>query len=553
MLDKELIIEHNTENTSVNDSGRDSLPHQESLSSGKKAKPSPFLEECLICLGSQETVEAKIECALSFMEKAIAQEKSADFKGFWDVRMHCLELFKENVSPFLRPQLWSKFSDLSKEARRLKDVLDEQSHFAAEQIDIAITAIESGLDQSAQEMEKEPVLDLDPHAYALKANLSFYKTAQAELNQLNLFASRITSLRKELIKTEMRIRTKNKFFERMSKAGDRVFPRRKGLIQEISQTFSKDIEQFIQMHFGSTASRLSIFDLREEIKALQSAAKLLTLNTQSFGKTRLALSECWDKLKEKDKERKEEFDKKKEIFQKNCEQLKALLDESLNKFDGEQLNVCQALLFLEGFNTEMRAKELGRDEVKALREQALSYREKVEAKQKMQEEERQKHELLRMQQKKALFDQFFLKCQTLLEKAKELSAEDLIQERDLILEEIQKSGLGKFEKNELDKSLKSLKDILRKKREEALLTLPEDERLALEQLKILLAEKLEHRQEIKERMEHYRKLLGSSGLSFEKSMDYNARASEEKEAYEQAQIAVRDIEMKIEKLETIPL
>lgn len=529
------------------------LTHSEPLTTDempqiRKEKTNPAFTNFLKEIEELKTPEAKIEKALKFMELAIAQEDSADFKGFWDVRMKCLELFKENVPPFLRNQLWNKFSELSKEARRLKDILDEQSNFAAEQIDMATAAIEKGLSEINETIANEPDLNLPPHAYALKGNFNLYSRTQAELAHLNLFATRITSLRKELIKTDMRVRVKNKFFERLSKAGDLVFPRRKALIQEISQAFLADVERFIQQHFVQE-SRLSVFDLREEIKALQSCAKQFTLNTQVFGKTRLQLSECWDKLKEKDKERKAEFDKKKEVFKENAEALKTALDETFAKFDSGEINMHQAMDFLDGFTGQMRAQELGKDEVKDLREQVSAHREKIQGLLKIQEEERKAQENLRSQQKRELFEEFQNRSKELLEKGSSMGADELIKERDLFVEELQKSTLGKSEKLELEKALKALKDVLRQKREDALLALPADERLALEQLKELLSEKQEHRQEIKERMEQYRKLLGSSGLSFEKSLDYNARALEEKEAYEKAQVAVREIEKKIENLE----
>lgn len=447
----------------------------------KDQRISPLFEAFLKEIEGVEASEIKIEKALNFMEKAISQEQGADFRGFWDVRMKCLELFKENVSPFVRGALWNRLSELSKEARKLKEMLDEQSDFAAEQIDIAVQAIEKGLDELGNAIMQGPDFQIPPYAYALKENRNLYKQWQTELEHLNLYAAKITSLRKELIKTDMRVKVKNKFFERMSKAGDRVFPRRKNLIQDISRIFSEDIERFIQTHFENP-TRLSIFDLREEIKALQSCAKQFTLNTQSFGKTRLQLSECWDQLKEKEKERKEEIKKEEEV-------------------------------------------------------------------KKAQDEEKQKQEENRLRQKRELFDSFQGRLNNLLDRASSLESEALIAERDQLAAELQKSALSKAEKIELEKSLKTIKDVLRQKREEALLALPADEQLALEQLKALLLEKQAYRQEIKERMQHYRKLMGSSNLSLEKSMEYSARAREEKEDYEKAGAALEEIEQKIENLE----
>lgn len=554
-MQNEETLEHNSIENPQSDSTHELNPPIENPTeikprAVKKERATPLVENFFKELDALTEVEAKIEFAIAFMEKAIAQENTADFKSFWEARMKCLSLFKENVPPFLRNQLWTKFSELSKEARRLKDMLDEQSDFAAEQIDMAIGAIEMGLDQLPETLAGEPDLELPGYAYALKENFNLYNNAQRELVHLNLFASRITSLRKELIKTEMRVRVKNKFFERMSKAGDRVFPRRKNLIQEISQAFSGDVDHFIKQCFDNPDSKVALFDLREEIKALQSAAKFFTLNTQSFSQTRLKLSECWDKLKEMDKERKQELDKKREVFKKNQEELSLKMQDASAKFESGELNSAQSLAFLDQIQVEMRACDLGRDELKTLREQISDFKDKVQAKQKIHDEERMKAEELRNKQKRELFENFKSKCTEFIQSAKDATSEDLVAKRDELLDEIQKSALSKLEKNELDRILKPLKEILREKREQALLSLPADERQALEQLKELLCQKREQRQEIKERIEQYRKLLGASGLSFEKSLDYSARLAEEKENYEKAQESVQEIEAKIESLES---
>lgn len=525
------------------------LPKSSDANAHRKEKTPSLLDHFLKELDEKNSVESKIEFAIDFMEKSINKEQNADFKAFWEARMKCLALFKENIPPFLRNQYWLKFSELSKQARRLKDLLDTESDFAAEQIDIAVSDIEKGLDHIAEIIANEADLELPIYTEALKKNSSFYNTGQRELKHLNLFATRITSLRKELIKTEMRIRSKNKFFDRLSKAGDRIFPRRKELIQEISQVFSSDVENFIQQCFHQE-NRYPIFDLREEIKALQAAAKVFTLNTQTFSHTRLVLSEYWDKLKEKDKERKQEIDKRKEFFRKNKEELKAQIDEALAKFEREEANPHQSLSFIDEMFTTMRKTDLGKEDVKSLRDSISLFQAKILAKQKTFEDERLKQEEIRNHQKRELFEKYRNKSQELLNQSKELSAEEIVSQKEELTEEIQRSSLSKLEKLELDKLFKQFKEILREKKEQALMALPADEKLALQQLKELLLQKKEQRNECKERVEHYRKLLGSSNLSFEKSLEYNSCMVAEKESYEKAQKAVQDIEMKIGKLET---
>lgn len=553
MQDEEISLEqcHGEPSESKESCSRESEPGAKGgKQAHKKERHSPQFEGLLKELEAIETAEGKLEKTLAFMEKSIGEGQSADFKTFWDARMKCLTLFKENIPPFLRTQLWTKFSELSKEARRLKDILDEQSEFAAEQIDIAITSIESELDHLQNTLEKGSDFRLATQAFALKNHFDLYARCQQELFHLNLLASRITSLRKELIKTDMRIRVKNKFFERMSKAGDRVFPRRKSLIQEISQAFASDVNQFIQHNFGSGESRVPLFEIREEIKALQSAAKDFTLNTQVFSQTRLLLSECWDKLKEKDKERKEEFDKRREVFKQNEVELAAKIEEAETQFHNGELNLTQAAAFQDAFAKEMRARELGREEVKTLKDKLQAFRDKVGEMQRAADADRHRQDQERLQQKRALFQGFHQKCLELLENGKTQTSDELLKGKELLAEEIQNSALGKAEKQELDKTLKPIKEILRAKREEALLNLPADKRLALEQLKELLKQKCEERQEVQENIKRYRKLIGASGNSIEKSMEYNAQIGQEREALDRVQEAVKEIEGKIDTLES---
>lgn len=510
-----------------------------------KEKPSAELQQFLTGLEQQKDAEAKLDFAFGFMKTCISHDPPF-FKGFWESRIKCLELFKENISPSFRAQKWAEFSELSKEARRMKDQLDEQSSFATEQIDIAINAIEKELESPPEEAS----FSLPEEAHSLASNLNFYKATQNQLHHLNLLATRITSLRKELIKTEMRIRIKNKFFDRLSKTGDQIFPRRKTLIQELSQTFMADVEKFIGRHFSQNESRESIFRLREEIKALQQTAKLLTLNTQAFSQTRLHLSECWDKLKEQDKERKVEFDKRKDEFKKNEAEFKEMIEAAKAKFESNEHSPFQAEAALDEISHVMRSKELGRDEVRSLRTLLMEVKDKIHEKQKELDKQREQQEEIRQQQRRQLYQELREKLESFLNSAKELAQEVILAQKEELTSEIQKSSLSKPEKAELEKLLKNLKDILREKKEMALRSLPADDRQALEQLKELLKQKQEERQEIKEMVEHYRKQSGLSGVSFEKGLEYSALMTEEKEKLEKANDSVKEVETKIGELES---
>lgn len=524
-------------------------PSQEAQNPMIEKEINAHFEEFKNSLNQLPDAESKLKAAITFMEDALQKSKTPDFKSFWDARKICLDLFKDSMPPAARSHLWSKYHELSKEAKRLKDILDEQSNFAVEQIGMAIQSLEEEIANIPASLEQTPSISLPENCWPLEKEFHFYDLHQKELNLLNAYASRINALRKELIKTEMRIRIKNKFFQQLSKAGDHVFPRRKELIQEISQHFINNVDQFIKSHFERFNEKESIFSLRESIKGLQGAAKFLTLNTQAFNQTRMSLSECWDKLKEFDKERKKEFADKKELFKANADAINLSIAEVLQKFNENTLGIGEANKAIDDIVSKMRAASLGRDEVRFLREELAKLKDAVHAKVQALQDERLKQDEMRDKQRKEAVQAFADNIQNLLGDASQETAESLISRRDALLEEIQASPLLKTDKQELEKKLRPIKDILIEKKEQALMSLPEDKRQALEQLKELLKQRKERRQKIKDQLELLRKSKGSSGLDFEKAMQFNEEINIEKERFDQANASVREIEIKIKEME----
>lgn len=270
------------------------------------------LQEMQGYIDAQSDPDAKLALAIGFMEKALAQSGSPQFRIFWELRKRCQEFFRESLPPGVRTTLWARYTELSDEARRLKGILNEQTEFAVEQIEMAVKGIEEDLERIPQLIENTPKVPLPVYCQALESRESTYQAIQHELNLLNASASRVNALRKELIKTDMRIGQKNRLFQRLSAAGDRIFPRRKELIKTMSDAFTSDVDQFIAVAFGKGPGD-ALAGIREEIKSLQTMAKTLTLNTQSFNSTRKHLSECWDKLKEVQKTQRQERIKKQAI------------------------------------------------------------------------------------------------------------------------------------------------------------------------------------------------------------------------------------------------
>jgi hypothetical protein len=495
--------------------------------------------------------DTKLQLAIDFMEASLGLGGSPHFKNFWEARRLALPLFKDNVSPMLRNVLWTKYSELSKEARRLKEILDEQSAFAVEQIDMAIKALEDDINQYEEQVEKSSLNENLPFPQFLKDKESFYYQMQKQLNILNTQASRINGLRKELLKTEMRIRQKNKFFQRLSAAGDLVFPKRKELIKQISQEFMEDVERFIQTSFSEHGFGDSLFVLREEIKSLQGLAKVLTLNTNSFTQTRMRLSNCWDQIKAEEKDRKKERSQQKVFYKQNADIIRKSikeLDETVETGIESNPNAWQNSL--QDLVSKMRNIELGRDDIKELRDELHEVRKKIQDKSKREENARLEQEEEKKKQKRAKFEAFKNQINTLVKQSDQFEAENLVNEREALLIQLQESTLTKIEKQELERLMKPLRDIINEKKEQALLNLSEDDRESLTQLQEVLKQRKERRQEVKNQIEVLRKASGSSSLDFEKAMQFTTQVNEEKERLEKMNQSVDEVEKKISQLKS---
>lgn len=493
------------------------------------------------------TPEEKISYGLQFMRGSISQEGTPRFREFWEARRHLLMLFKQNLNAAIRSKLWNEYVELTVEARRLKEILEEQSAFAMEQIDLAIKAIEQDVQNLDALVGQSAIVELPQGTRTIARKSEKYGMIQSELNLLNTLASRLSALRKEIIKTEMRIRYKTKFFKRLSELGDSVFPRRKKLIEQISQEFRGDVESFIDSHFkGDEVIGAPYYALREEIKALQGLAKFLTLNTSVFTATRSKLSECWDKIKVLEKVHKQEFQQRKQEWAENRAPIDAKFQELKEQAAGMDLaQVDEALIEIQN---QMRETDLSKDDLRQLRNEIQQIRapyleQQEKERQEIERQEREKQQI-RKDKVAALKDRV-----ALLLKDTESDADELQKSIEAIRGEVEALSLSKFEQLQFDKLAKPLKDLIAERKESALLNLSADDLQVLEQLREVLKQRKQRRQEIREQLEAYRKALSGSGLDFEKAMNYREQMDQEKERLEKANASILEVEQKISEIE----
>ncbi len=502
------------------------------------SKDSEKFERFRAELEGKEKLEEKLRCCLFFMKEALSQEKIPAFRDFWEAKRLCLFLFKESLPGRVRMILWKEYLEITEEVREVKKVLDEQSSFAEEQIDLAIQGLKEELNNFSTQV-KEVRFDV-PSSLKLQ-NRTVYEEKQRELDLFNFYAGRLQALRKELIKTQMRIRSKNRFFGELSKVGDQIFPRRKELIQEISSACEEDIDRFVSKEFSLSSP--PYFGLKDQIKALQGFAKALTLSTSSFNKVREALSGCWEQIREKERnfreERAEQREETKKKLQGLSPKIEALKEEALSF----SVTLEEAEKKARALVEEVKELRVGRDEMKSLRSELdgilkplVDKVREEEQKQKAAEEEKKRE---RIEKQEALFTH----VRELLDQAEGMELKPLLDK----WEALQKEGEGLFGEGTkgaiLESRLGAIFDHVQEKKWESILE--ENGEGLTSSLHLLLEERIKEKRKVKGAIEAYRKIVGGSSLNLEQSMLYQELLGEEKLRLDTIETLIEEIEEKL--------
>lgn len=509
---------------------------------------SPAFREFEAKLAQLSTPEEKISLGLAYMTSSISQEGPPRFREFWDARKCTLECFKENINSVIRKKLWDEYDELTKKARVLKQLLEEQSAFAIEHLEEAIKALEADANNFEALLARVGDVEFPDQCPTVKEKAATYNQIQRELNLLNIFASRMHGLRKEVVKTDMRMRFKTKFFKKMSQVSDLIFPKRKQLIDQISQQFLSDVETFIADHFkGEEVVGAPYFALREEIKALQGMAKVLTLSSSAFNRTRLKLSECWDKIKVLEKEHKKEIYAKKQASQENRQTIEKKIEEL--RVVSLEMPLPELDKALDELSKEMRQIELHRADVIYLRDQLTALRNPHLAaeKERIKSSEAAAAELLR--QKREKLADVKDKMALLVKEGSEEEISTLEQKVAAFKEEVKCLGCSRTDLQQFDRLFRQMNDVVSDVKERNLLNLSDDDRSALESLRNLVEQKKKRRKEVKEQIEIYRRGLTSTGFDFEKAFQLQELMDQEKEMLEKLNSGIEELELKIADLE----
>lgn len=474
--------------------------------------------------------EEKVRLALDFMKGALSSDSTPNFRDFWDAKRLCLDLFKEKIPARLRTVFWAEYIELSEEIRKVKEILDENASFAKEQIELAISALKDDVEAFDERLEDLESIEV-PQVEILEGKEEFYIEKQKELSLLNNFAGRANSLRKELIQTEMRIRNKNRLFEKLSKLGDGIFPRRKEAVKTISEGFLADIEKFV---FDEKRA----FAQKEEIKGLQSFAKTLALNAATFSQARERLSGFWDQIKQSEKEQHQKKAQEREKYRENFELFLPKIEDLKECEKLEEAEKKEAVIL-----EEMRATPLGKEEVQDLKKKLRDAKAPLERKQlellekQREAEKREKERKLQAQQN--LLDQLG----ELLDHAESLPADKLVEKWDALVKEEKALKTEGLEKERIVLRLETIADQIQEKKWQDLKEKNSEE--VTHELHELLDERHKARRKCKETLESHRKVVGGSGLSLEQSLLYQEMIGDEKIRLDAIETIIEELEEKL--------
>jgi len=501
---------------------------------------SAFLKQ----LEGLEKVEDKLKCSIDFMRSTLSKEKIPAFRDFWDAKKLCLSFFKENIPSRMRNLFWKDYVALSDEIRKIKEILDEKSSFAYEQIDLVIQALEKDLQEFDTSIAAMHPLEVPKEAKYLKENQAAYQERQNTLTRLNILGAQIHALRKELVDTPMRMRKKNEQFDKLSKLGDQVFPRRKELMKSVAELFLADIDRFVE---AFCLDYPPFFALKEEIRAMQGFAKVLTLNSASFSRSRKLLSGCWDQIKEKESKYREKRSSEKNRFKENFDQIAPKIQALKEECAAYAISLEGANQKIDAILKEMRELELGKDEIKRLKKHLFETRKPLEEKQEQDRIKQKEAEALaskkQMEAQGALSDQML----EVLNQAKGLALTTLVEKWESLVKEEKALFVEGHGIDLLANRLSWIADHIQEKKWQALLD--ENPQDLIDSLNVILEERKKERLNLKEKTDVHRKIAGGSGLSFEQSLLYQELIEEEKTRLDSIELMIEEIEEKLFDLE----
>lgn len=487
----------------------------------------PVFEAVFAEIDGEKESDKKLALSIKFMRDALDDGKKARFGDFWRMKKISLELFKNDIHPTKRAFFWTDYTTLLARAHELQRILEDETNFQVEQIDLAVRGLEKEWDSKDLAVAKVGGFEFQ----GLAENLVMQKLCQ-ELYFMESLRSRILDLRGDLLSLEMRISLKNKMLERLSSLGDLVFPKRKQLIVEIGQVLSSEVALFIEENFvlekGALKPNRNIFSLREKTKQLQLVLKNVNVTNEVYRRVRSQLSQAWEILTEADRLRKlekEKASKEEAVF------LADLLERSNGLVVDETL-----MQRVKGISEEMQAKKVSREVYRKVR--------------------------LILDKKVALFESALRKEEEVRKEKEEISKLEASRVVDAALEELEKllPKIGSMEFSEVATIFDEKKRLLSKEglekrqmiRFEHLLVAFEDEMLVLEvsqsedsEIEAVLEKRLSLRNHLKGAIQRLREEITNVGLDFALALELRSIVDSSKARLEEMEERIEVLHQKL--------
>jgi hypothetical protein len=485
----------------------------------KNKDPTPY-ELFQNDLKEKKTPDEKLEAIVVFMRESLAQKGVPRFRDFWEARKVFHDVFKECKDALVKSKMWEQLGEMTQEARQIKEILDEQSTFAIEQIELAIKALAK--DVGEEKSGKGERLSIPQECKTLLRKSSLYSELQTKIHFFSIELDRLKELRNEVINTEMRIKYKNRLLKELSSVGDRFIPKRKELVAKVSEEFLDDVQSFVYRNFGDSERRLPPHVLRKEIQGFQSMAKVVALNSKAFKEVRDELSKCWEQLKKWGDEKKAEYEQNKDVYDKNLEEITPEVEKYLQlASDVDKGNRTQIDAEHEKIVKKLRETKLDGKKRHGFFKQVDSAHEKWIADKSGIDEKKKKA-------KKKEFEDRVSRYRNELALVEKKSVTEL---EKLVLELEDESG------EIFESMLNELKMSLLKKRAQ--------ESSGSDEVETLLEEWTSVEVMMRKKLEKLRKSAGKSGFDFEQAMLYREQIDETKKCLEEAEEAIEGLQSKL--------
>ncbi len=274
------------------------LSHEEAPKAEKKVVPRPPVttkegKELEVFIASEVPVEEKLEKGIAGMRAALSGA-TPRMRAYWDLNGLVIPLLSLRMNPEARKKAVEGLTEIRAMRDAIKAQISSVSVQVRESTERALKELSEDIKNMALFAERTPKFTLPPACLQLLKRDADYRGIQDELAVLTPFVNRIHALRKE-ITSELPPVVSGAMRGKLSKLGDKIFPRRSELLKKASEMIREDLVAFESGSFGADGIVLKPAGaLMAEIRGLQSVVRNLC-DSETFKFSRELLGRCWDR------------------------------------------------------------------------------------------------------------------------------------------------------------------------------------------------------------------------------------------------------------------